>query len=210
MPVYRMQVAFGADSALPRDRFIITPHFRQSDPGGVLENEPQGLVDDLAAALAAWNTVTREISVKAYDAERTPIAGEPGRPLAEALLNANTYPLSNGPREMAVCLSFYSEFNSGRRRGRLYVPGPIVFSGGGIEARPSAAQRTFVSALVPIFTDLGGADVDWCVWSRADRTARPVTHWFVDDEWDVQRRRGLRSNTRTVGTTEEAGAIVTP
>ena len=206
MPVYRMQVSWGADGGLPRDRFVITPHF--SDAGSVA-NDPQGLCDDLADALVGWrgtfSGVSREVLVKAYDAEHVSTAQDPGVPLGEAIREPNAFPQSATPRELAVCLSFYSERNLPRRRGRLYVPGPFVFGSGVSVARPSDAHRAIVAGLVPIFTGLGGADVDWVVWSRRDRVARPVTHWYVDDEFDVQRRRGLRSTTRTVGTTEEAG-----
>jgi len=204
MPVWKLQCQFGADSALPRDRFVITPHF--NDAGST--TDPQGLCDDLADALVGWltqvTTPAREVLVKAYDAQGT----VPVFPQGEAIRNGNVYPESGSPREVALCLSYYNERNLPRRRGRLYVPAPMIATGLS-GPRPNAALRDRVALLVPIFTGLGGADVDWCVYSRREDTARPVTHWWVDDEWDVQRRRGLRSTTRTLGTTEEAG-IPTP
>ena len=35
----------------------------------------------------------------------------------------------------------------------------------------------------------------------APNTTYTVTNWYVDDEWDVVRSRGLRATTRTAGTT---------
>jgi beta-galactosidase/beta-glucuronidase len=199
--ILRMQCSFGADSSLPRDRFVIAPHFRDTNiPGG--ETDHQGLVDDLADGLTTWLTdagPAREVHVVAYDAEKAP----PSYPLAEAIRNANAFPESKYPREIALCLSFYSERNIPRNRGRVYIPANGLTSAASIGPRPILTERQRAAALVPLFTGLGGIDVDWGVWSRTDRAFRPVSHWFVDDEWDVQRRRGMRSTTRLEGTASE-------
>jgi hypothetical protein len=196
-----MQVSFGADSALPRDRFVITPHF--NDAGAT--TDPQGLADDLADGIAGIITQTpiptREIVVKAYDAQGT----KPVYPQGTAVRNANAYPASGIPRELALCLSFYSERNVPRSRGRLYIPLALIIGTSVSGSRPREQDRTALGLFPPVFTGLGGADVDWCVYSRSDNVARPVTHWYVDDEFDIQRRRGLRATTRTLGTTQEAG-----
>lgn len=192
MPVWRLQCAFGADNNLPRDRVVFTPHF---DDHGIA-TDPQGLCDDLSTALAAWAGGGREVHVKAYDAQGTP----PVFPQGDSLRNANVCPPSSVPRDVAICLSFYSERNLPRRRGRLYVC-PAVCGISVTAVRPSSTvTQDKVAALVPIFADLGGIDVDWSVYSRADDVARPVTDWFIDDEWDTVRSRGLRATTRTIGT----------
>jgi hypothetical protein len=193
MPIWRMQCSFGADSAFPRDRFVITPHF--NDAGAL--TDPDALAEDLATALAAWCLPAREVQVKAYDAQ----GAVPVYPQADVVKNAATYPVSNYPREIALCLSFYGTRNVGRQRGRLYVPLNVL--GLGADVRPSLAARTKVGDLVPIFTGLGGTDVDWCVFSRTTNTPHSVTNWYVDDEWDTVRSRGLRSTTRLEGTTTE-------
>jgi len=199
MPVWRLQVSMAADTALPRDRVVMTPHF---NAGGVVV-DPQGLCDDLAAALHTWTAPqgTREIKVTAYDAQGTP----PVFPQAEAIVNANLAPASEHPRELAVCLSFFGNANRPRMRGRLYVP---VFLALGAASstllRPSAGLRQKVADLVPILTGLGGSDVDWSIYSRLDNVPRSVKNWFVDDEWDIVRSRGLRPTTRLTGTTTEA------
>lgn len=175
---------------------MITPHF--NDSGAT--TDPDGLCNDLANALSAFFTGAREINVKAYDAQGT----VPVFPQGDATVNAGLAPASTAPRELAVCLSFFSERNLPRQRGRLYIPYQLLGGGAPSTARPTLAIRDSVALLVPIFTDLGGADVDWCVYSRRDDTARPVTNWFVDDEWDVIRSRGLRPSDRSAGTTSEA------
>lgn len=196
MPIWRLQTAIAGDSLLPRDFMTITPHFNDQGVG----TDPDQLCTDLAAAISTWMDPPngREIMVRAYDAQGT----APVFPQGEARINVGQSPGSLAPRELALCLSFYSERNSGRSRGRLYVPFTLLGSTA-VGVRPTSAHRTKIAALVPLLTGLGGTDVDWCVWSRRDNQAKPVTNWWVDDEWDIQRRRGLRPTARTIGTASE-------
>jgi len=196
MPVWRLQVQIARDTAFPRDRVVMTPHFND---GGAL-TDPDSLCEDMADAIVAWHANTHETIVTAYDAQGTP----PVYPQGSAIRNAGTVLPSSIPREIALCLSFYSGRNIPRQRGRLYVPCCVsnVFADPGV--RPGAAMQEKVAALAPIFEGLGGADVDWCVYSRVDDVARPVTNWWVDNEWDTVRTRGLRGDARLTGTTAEA------
>lgn len=195
MPVWKMQCSFQMDTLFPRDRLVITPHF---DDAGAL-TDPQGLADDLAAGLAAWHGRPIETMVRAYDAQGTP----PVFPQGEAIIGAGTMTASPMPREVALCLSFYSERNLPRQRGRLFIPAGLGSGFGAAGVRPVVGQQNFVSDLVAIFTGLGGADVDWTVYSPTDDVARSVTNWWVDNEWDTIRSRGLRGDDRIVGTTSE-------
>lgn len=195
MPIWRLNVEAAADSLLPRDAITITPHFND---GGV-SSDPQGLCDDLCAAMATYYNGGRQIEVTAYDAQGTP----PVVPQGYAIANLGTAPPADQPREVACCLSFYSEFNRPRLRGRLYICAALTQSAASTSGRPSLGMRTKVGQLAPILQDLGGLDVDWCVYSRVDNEARAVTNWWVDDEWDTIRSRGLRGTTRLLGTTSE-------
>lgn len=195
MAIYRMQCAFQYDSEFARDAMVITPHFR--DNGAT--SDPQGLAQDLADALSGWQGGTAPVHVKCYDAEGTP----PVFPNGDATAGGATAISASVPREVAICLSYYAERNLPRQRGRLYIP-LAVMNSGSAALRPSSTQITKVAALVPIFTGLGGTDVDWVVWSRTLKQEMSVTDWWIDDEWDTVRSRGLRATTRTTGTTEEA------
>lgn len=194
MAIYRLQCSFGADTTFPRDRMVITPHFSTSLPGA----DTQQLCDDLAAGLNTWVTAgQREIVVRAYDAQGT----KPVLPVGEKILNSGVTPGSAVPRELALCLSFRGNQNVPRKRGRLYIPATFLASGVGL--RPAGTHQTKVASLVPIFTGLGGVDVDWCVFSRTGNQAYSVQHWWVDDEWDIQRKRGLRPTSRQSGDVSE-------
>jgi hypothetical protein len=37
---------------------------------------------------------------------------------------------------------------------------------------------------------------NWVVWSRKLKQANGVNHYWVDDEWDTVRSRGMRSTKR--------------
>lgn len=196
MPIWKLQCTIGGDTALPRDRAVITPHFND---GGIGTN-PDGLCEDLATALSTYfpGAGSREIIVKAYDAQGT----VPVYPQGEAIRNANVNPLSTAVREVALCLSFFSVRNIPRQRGRLYLP-VYALGAATASARPPSATMTKVMALGPILAGLGGPDVDWVVFSKSDGVARPVTNYWVDDEWDTIRSRGLTPTTRQVATTTE-------
>ena len=191
MPVWKLQTYFQFDTAFPRDRMCITPVF---DDRGIT-TDPQGLCEDLANALDTWTPGTMEIRVKAYDAQGSP----PVYPQGDFVKNEGSTPATNTPREIALCLSFYGQHNRPRERGRLYIPGAAF--GMTTALRPSAANMTKVMALGPLFADLGGADVDWVVYSRANNDTTKVQNYYVDDEWDIVRRRGLRPVSRQKATT---------
>lgn len=199
MPILKLQCSFMMDTAFPRDRMVITPHFDVGEfidfPGGADANN---LCNDLATALDAWTIGTQEIVVKSYDAQGTP----PVFPNGTATKNVGVVGSSASPREVALCLSFYAGQNRPRRRGRLYIPAPLL-SGASVSMRPSAANITNVAGIVPILTGLGGTNVDWVVYSRADDEAHPVSNWWIDDEWDTQRSRGGRAIGRQAGSVSE-------
>jgi hypothetical protein len=206
MPILRTIVSWRTESNLPRDRMVITPHFNA--PSLVTGPDVQALVDDLADGLQAWHAPSgmRELDVRMYDARVRGTKDAPVPPLAQAVRDAGQAPSDGGPRELALCLSYYNEHpGNKRRRGRLYLPWIIIRGSASADGnRPPNSPQQKVADLVPIFTGLGGVEVDWVIYSRADDEPRPVTNWWVDNEWDVIRKRGLRPTGRLTGSTTEA------
>jgi len=198
VPVLRLKCSWKMDTAFPRDRMVINPVFDVAGtlPSGVDEDS---LCQDLADGLSAWDGSAAEIEVKSYDVEGTPPIYSNGHGIA----NVGGIGSSGMPREVALCLSFYAGLNIPTRRGRLYLPGVFLTSAPG--QRPTTAQMTNVGALALLFAGLGGSDVDWCVYSPRTGEHHSVTNWWVDDEWDTIRSRGMRSTTRIQGTTSETG-----
>jgi hypothetical protein len=192
-------------STLPRDVNQITPCFRAQagwDPGA--DTDWSNLAEDLATALQGWQNPTRGLTVKLYDIgqDATKANGKPpNRPKATATRNLGNCDESPHPRDIALCLSFNGGPNAKTNRGRIYVPIWAIQGSGQLAVRPTSGNRAVVGALPTIFANLGGANVDWIVWSRKANAATKVERWYVDDEWDTQRRRGLKSTARTSGTT---------
>lgn len=195
MARYRAQVSTPVDTALPRDRMVINPCFKDTGTSA-----PDTLAQDLATAVQNFMNGGVEVQVKLYDLDSTT---EPNRPKAVKTVGAGALLSSSQPRELALCLSYYADTPDPRRRGRLYIPQAWLHKKSplAVGARPSTQQMANAGTLVTALAGLGGADVDWVVWSTADKNAHTVTNWYVDDEWDIQRKRGTRPTTRTSGTT---------
>lgn len=182
MAIYRVQISFPQDSALPRDEVSITPHYTGDNPSA--------LVNWLKASLIAWPTVgAKPFRIKVYDAEKAP----PNYPLATAE-QTGTPPATGAPREVCLCLSMYSTFNRPGWRGRLYLPSTVF--GGAQGTRPSPAQMQAALDFHQALHTGRPPGVAWVIYSRKEKVSRSVTSLWVDDEWDIQRSRGLRGTTR--------------
>lgn len=195
MPTGKFQVSMGGDSGLARDFSVNTLYFDIDtvSPGG--GPDWAALCQDLLNVYQArWiSTTAREVRVRAYNMDDP----EPRAPVGDVVENLAAYPISSGPREIALCLSFRGDPPiTARRRGRIFLPIYVSsFTAG--TPRPNQAIQTAALALADDFAGLGGLDVDWVINSAGGTERVAVKHAWVDDEWDVQRRRGFRSTART-------------
>lgn len=113
------------------------------------------------------------------------------------------------PSECAVALSYHADLAGvlevvgatrprARRRGRVFL-GPIIEAGGTyIDSQlyvTESLRDTVAAAATLLMGALGNA---WSVWSRQDAVLRQVEGGWVDNAFDVQRRRGPRFTTRTL------------
>jgi len=188
LTIVRVQMGFPMDSALPADVITVNPHFSTPDPAALLAA--------LKANLIAWAIVaTKPFTLKAYDAEKAP----PSYPLAIAS-QAGAPSSGAGPREIALCLSYYSTYNRPRYRGRLFLPYNLL-SGGAPSLRPGGTTRQLaIDFAKQVLVKSLPQSTNWVVWSTMDRKAYGVSDCWVDDEWDTVRSRGLEPTTRTVAT----------
>jgi hypothetical protein len=203
MPTHvRAMCQWNVNTMLPKDVMQITPCFRVSTVLPQTDEGWQTLADDLAAGLNGWQAqpTANTLTVKLYDLDDDT---RPNRPRATAVRAPGQSGAPDVFRELAICLSFNGGENSPRQRGRLYVPYVMVDPSPTVRLRPSLANRQKVADLVPILTGLGGINVDWIVWSPTNGSATAVERWYVDDEWDIQRRRELGPSARLAGTTSE-------
>lgn len=188
MALYRAQISFQMDSALPKDAVTINPHFKGDNA--------QGLADALLNNLRAISDigVSYPIKIKVYDALKAP----PSFPLGTAEQGTGFRPTST-PRELALCLSYYAAFNRPHSRGRFYIP--ATFVGGGMGIRPTAGQMTAALNFGKVFEDNLPAGHVWNTYSPTTGASEPVTDYWVDDEWDIIRSRGLKGTSRQTAKT---------
>jgi hypothetical protein len=150
---------------------------------------------------------TAGATIKTYDlsqpSPRFPLREETYTP---ATLGGST---QNLPSEVAVCLSYSAPGVSGvplsHRRGRIFL-GPLndaalTPSAGTLDKRPIAAMRTnMVKAAQELAAVCFTAGHNWCVWSPTEQAGFEISKVWVDDAFDVQRRRGVTPTARTEGT----------
>lgn len=197
MATYKVVLTTWLDTTAPGDGIQITPTFNWAAGLADLDS----FADDLLDAWNGWlavNVRDTQQRVTIYDWQ----GAKPNYPKYQQQRFSDVAKPAPSNRELALCLTGYNENNRPRQRGRLYIP--VCMTGQGASgAVASGTLRQKVADLAPIFENLGGVDVDWGVWSRVDNTFRKYTHWYVDDAWDVQRRRGKKATARTQGTTSE-------
>lgn len=182
MAIYRAQISFPTDSLLPRDELVITPHFNGDNPGA--------LCNALKANLIAHGAVgIKPFKIKVYDALKAP----PSYPLATAE-QTGTQATSIGPREVSLCLSYYATYNRPSYRGRVYLPNWLL--GGSCDIRPTVAQRDAALLFHQVLTQNLPSAHRFAVYSRKFRESYSVSDFWVDDEWDTVRARGLRGTAR--------------
>lgn len=190
MPIHvQVQVAYALNTALTRDRIVMTPCFRHDN---IIPFDPTSLANNvLDAFVSAFPTGAATHSfAKVYDLEGT----KPVLPMATVERGIPLLYDPNQIRDTALCLSFKGGQGQPRQRGRLYIP--TAWLGTNLGKRPSTSDMNQVLALGQKLFDVGGEDVQWIVWSRKARAATGISSAWVDDEWDTQRRRGFRPTTR--------------
>lgn len=115
------------------------------------------------------------------------------------------------PAEVACCLSFKAAIVSGdnprRRKGRVFI-GPLgttAMTSTSVGVRPTTAFKTALSnfgggLIVPDAT----TGATWCVYSPTEAAGVPgdgmfpVVGGWIDDAFDTQRRRGVRTTAKTL------------
>lgn len=188
MPLYRFQVSVGADDPFASSKIINTLHFLDNG----LTTDPENLCQDLLDLYqSAWlGPQIREVRVTAYE-----VGPPPQLPVAMAIENEGVTPATSNNREIALCLSYYNARSNPRRRGRIYLC-PALSGASMNTARPDNTICNRALDLGDGFAALGGADVDWVVYSPTANDHHPVVGTWVDNAWDVMRSRGLNPTSR--------------
>lgn len=202
-------ITMESDSGLPEDRCVNTFHFQKiATPGTVdVYDNILDLVEDFYSAVpsggvnkvADWlgSSLSGAATIKVYDLDEP----EPRVPAAERAVTLDVGG-TQLPREMAICCSYRAALVSGaeaaRRRGRIYV-GPLSDT-----AADSATGRPAANALLTIQRSardlLAAAEASvtyqWVVYSPSGDSAADVAEGWVDNAFDVIRKRGDGATVR--------------
>jgi hypothetical protein len=199
---YAFQISMPLTDTLPRNRISNTVHFSHV-VGSQSDDQLRSMCEDLVEMYQTrYGVATKEILCKAYDVD-----AKPNYPRAEVIVNVGQVWTQNYPRELALVLSFCAEQRGNRsERGRVYL-NPLM--AGGVVApglRPAATQLDwalkFYTEPNASFPDIGGVDWQFGVWSSTYGQFTKSLQAWVNDDWDVQRRRGLRETTRVTASRE--------
>lgn len=216
----RAQVTIALDSGIPEDVITNTFYFDQDDNGIV--PDPEESYDTVYNRLGAFYGGFDELLFPSTIAGATLKIYDMRDPEPRVLRYQNTYAFADtggAPmiNEAAVCLSFAAEpaagVNPQRRRGRVYL-GPVAASVGtlvGSQLMVSSAVRTAIadaaSTLATAYDVPGDpvSSLSWAIYSPTtdaggatiDDSFHDVQSGWVDNAFDIQRRRGAAATLRT-------------
>lgn len=214
MPILRAQVVLPGVSGLPEDVFVNTFHFSSASTGegaaDVIRDHLVELYNTVPPAPGSRsmagdmsNVISRVANackIKVYDlADAMPrIPIERSWTLGPSLSSAAT----ELPAELAVCASFFAGVNRPRFRGRVYLgPWQLLISADAPTQQRAVIGSATVASVAAAFRrliDKTANTQNLAVYSTVDNVARIVTGGWVDDAWDIQRRRGQTAQSRTL------------
>lgn len=196
-------------SHLAEDQYVNTFHFRNDnvnpqDPENVrdmLVDFYTNLAPDQEHELFNWmspSSISGKWTVKAYDLDQP----KPRYPYFTDTGNVSMQANTALPTENALVLSFQGARIAGseqnKRRNRIYL-GPF-----NVDANDDGLVRgDFVQDLLFSAKELLNAsdrsnEWNWVVYSPTDDNVVTITDGWVDNAWDTQRRRGIRSTARGI------------
>jgi len=212
MPTYRISASLERKSGLPEDRVVNTFYFKDNVLPPNQEatiTAAENAVKDFYNGVTGTNTnvaayISNIIKAGAVHVLKTYVAGlaAPNPPIRESfftLLNNNGQP---APADVALCLSYRGSLEQGldpkNRRGRLYIGplslGSIQTSANGSDALPNEALRIAMREAAKRLLDL--TSIRWQLWSPTTLNFVDLTHAWIDDQFDTQRRRGVKPTSR--------------
>jgi len=164
------------------------------------------------------NTMSRDVGAHFLDFYEMPAtAGVVGPPVSFKTWSLPAVEPGGSPlpQELAIAVSYHADYTGfvergpggtrprARRRGRFFV-GPSVVTAleetgtvaVGAQTVTPEVMQTLVDASSEFATAMAAGNTPWQVFSKTDWAAHTVVSGWVDDNWDVQRRRGPAASSR--------------
>jgi hypothetical protein len=187
-------VSMNATSGLPRDVSLNVLHYSVDFPDTV-----EGTCDEIKASYA---TLVQRLN-SAYSGMTIRVYAQGGGAPTFTKTYAQAFNGGGGPTEVALCLSYSADDDaagSKRRRGRIYLP---WIAGA---ARPTTLEISAMLDFGMLLAQVGLAgNTTWKMLSKLGTgtplnpqpVLRKIESISCDNEWDTQRRRGLKATVRT-------------
>lgn len=193
MAQYRAQVQNWDPAEPVRDAIVNTVYFdTDALPGSGFDADQ--VADDLNQLWRTSFGSLGQFRTRIYNMSDA----EPRQPLADRSFN-HVKSTALGPREVALCLSYYAGSNTPRRRGRIYT-GPWNTSD--MTSRPGLPSRNALLDFATGLANIGGVNMQWVQYSPTTGDFSNVTNVWVDDEWDTMRSRGRKATSRVTRAVE--------
>ena len=206
--LFDFQVSFPAKSAITADSVVNNWHIMGDNAGGTWI--PSNAIVGLAVFYDTFKIYRsprirwESAEVKVYRMGDT----KPRAPIYHGPLGvSNTAATTPLPSELAICLSYAAVPVSGeparRKRGRVYLGpwGPNAIEGTD-NGYPTASLLALIKGAADalLTTSTSDGTYQWCQVSNATGTpvCNPVVSGWVDNAWDIQRRRGVDPTARLV------------
>jgi hypothetical protein len=201
MTVIRCQVTLKTTSNMPEDYISNTFYYR--GPGeleglkNIAGNKLTGFYQSLGGGYLSPLLSQFGHTIKFYDQE----IAKPNPPF-----NVREFdflaPLAGGslPSEVAVVVSFsgglISGVSPGSSRGRVYL-GPISASNIQLNGMMPNQFCEDIAGFAAELANAGGA-AEHCIWSDKLQQDFGITEYWVNNEYDTQRRRGRKATFRAI------------
>ena len=200
MSLVRSEVVLSKAGDLPRD-FITNTVYHTFSAGFLLggpdwQSHADNVRDCYTGAAAGHSSANTgaacNIDVKVYnmsDAKPRPLQA-----ISHHVGAGGADPSGEGPPQVCLCMSYFAGRNLKHERGRIFV-GPMGTAQTN-QRRPDNSTLAAVLELGHALWDVGGADVTWVLYRPTTNDTADITDIWVDNSWDIQRRRQLKSTNR--------------
>ena len=205
MPDFHAQIILKTTDGIPENYVSNTWSFTSDDVNAAavwVKGDLKTFYDAIRPSLSV------ALAQNGHEIKCTALPGTPPNyPFFEDTWNFASAPAAAAlPSELAICLSFQGDRQAGeiqaRKRGRVYL-GPWGTSANVAPGRPLGTLRTTIATAASALraaTLAHASNTAWTVWSPTNGSSVDVDGGWVDDAWDIQRRRGLDASSRTTWT----------
>lgn len=173
------------------------------------QTQSQDLIEAFARLSAFYQVVDQYFPSQVVGSTMTALAydlgdPEPRTPIGDTTFSLTPVASTPFPSDVAICLSYRTDYPSGairgRRRGRIYI-GPLLSSTGTVVSQQGIrVQSTVVNNILgaaQLLNSTIATTLLWAIYSPTDNLAWPIVEASIDNGFDTRRSRDNAATTRT-------------